>query len=164
MSQRDRNITLPKVGNLKKLVHIACISMALISIPDRQEISAKSGFALYPATEQVWSTDQGCKLAKQAEFVLSAPTQLDRIWVKVKYTKLGSGKTAGSFFIRLTGYDHNGDLMNSQINAISSSDRRQPVIFPASWMVDPPAKIAIEYVPFNMTDKNCISEISLQEF
>lgn len=138
--------------------------MALISIPDRQEINAKSGFTFYSATERARYTDQGCKLGKQAEFVLSGPTQLDRIWVKIKYSKVGSGKTAGSFFIRLTGYDHNDVLMNSQINAISSSNRRQPVIFPASWMVEPPAKIAIEYVPFNMTDKNCISEISLQEF
>jgi len=30
-------------------------------------------------------------------------------------------------------------------------------------VVQPPAKIAIEYVPFNMTDKNCISEIGLQD-
>jgi len=63
----------------------------------------------------------------------------------------------------LTGYDHNSEVINSQINAISASNRRQPLIFPASWVVQPPAKIAIEYVPFNMTDKNCISEIGLQD-
>lgn len=156
-------IIFTKAGHLKKMVHIACISMALISIPDRHKIYAKSGFQLYPSKDQVWFTDKGCKLAKQTEFVLTGPIHLDRIWVKVRYAKVGSGKTAGSFFIRLTGYDQNGDMINSQINAISSSDRRQPIIFPASWIVDPPARIAIEYVPFNMTDKNCISEISLQE-
>ena len=137
--------------------------MALISVPDRNEIYAKSGFSNYSPTAEVLSSHHGCKLAKQTEFVLTDPTQIDRIWVKVRYSNVGSAKTAGSFFIRLTGYDQNGDLINSQINAISSSDRRQPIIFPASWMVDPPARIAIEYVPFNMTDKNCISEISLQE-
>jgi hypothetical protein len=91
--------------------------------------------------------------------MISGPTGIDRIWVKMKYPKIGSGTHAGTFFIRLMGYDHSGELIKCRICV----NRRQPLIFPASWVVNPPAKISIEYVPFNMTDENCISEIGLQE-
>lgn len=148
---------------MKKLIFIACISIALISATDPNNINAKAGFKPYPIVNWGQPADQECSFPKKAEFVLSGPTDLDRIWVKLKYPNVGSGTNAATLFIRLTGYDHNGELINSQINAISASNRRQPLIFPASWVVQPPAKIAIEYVPFNMTDKNCISEIGLQD-
>lgn len=155
---RMRKFT-PKVGRLKKLFYIACMSIALISTPDRNNINAKAGFYLNSIAYQGRSTEHGCTFPKHAEFMISGPTGIDRIWVKMKYPKIGSGTHAGTFFIRLMGYDHSGELIKCRICV----NRRQPLIFPASWVVNPPAKISIEYVPFNMTDENCISEIGLQE-
>ena len=153
----------PKAENLKKLTFIACISITLISAPDQHNINAQAGFTLYSNTNPGHSAGQSCTFAKKAEFVLSGKTDLDRIWVKLKHPNVGSGTNAATFFIRLTGYDSSNEMINSQINAISGSNRRQPLIFPASWVVQPPTKIAIEYVPFNMTDRNCIAEIGLQD-